>query len=174
MAWQTGSVTGVPLTIFRRLASRHPSVLVCQTTDAIAPDDLRVVRFVPHIRAPNGRPLAEALVWASTAIVVDELMQHSLELAWPEDLHRRPGDELIRAASETNLSRLIELGGDAQPCVRSGTSTRGTAARWINNSDASSEACRSATADIRAIVETIDLPGCLGLCYCSWITLSPD
>jgi len=61
---------------------------VNEPTDVIAPDDLRVVRFVLHMRAPNGRPLAEALVWASTVIVVDEFMQHSLELAWPEDVGR--------------------------------------------------------------------------------------
>lgn len=50
---------GVPLTMV-------PSVLVKETTEAIDPDDLRVVRFAPHLRAPNRRALAEALVWASS------------------------------------------------------------------------------------------------------------
>ena len=65
---------GVPLTMVRRLASRCPSVLVEETTEAIDPDDLAVVRFAPHLRAPNWSPLAEALVWASPVIVVDELL----------------------------------------------------------------------------------------------------
>src|SRR5450759_4031184 len=59
--------------------------------------------------------------------------------------------------------------------VRSGTSTRGTAARWINNSAASSGACRSATADISGPSSRRSIyPGCLGLYDSSWITLSPD
>jgi hypothetical protein len=47
----------------RRLASRCPSVLVEETTEAIDADDLAVVRFAPHLRAPNWSPLAE--VWDS-------------------------------------------------------------------------------------------------------------
>jgi len=38
---------------------------VNETTEAIDPDDLTVVRFAPHLRASNWRLLAEALVWAS-------------------------------------------------------------------------------------------------------------
>src|ERR1700682_943450 len=58
---------------------------------------------------------------------------------------------------------------------RSGTSTRGTAARWISNSAASSGACRSATADISGPSSRRSIHrGCLGLYDCSWITLSPD
>jgi len=71
--------------MLRRLASRCPSVLVNETTEAIHANDLAVVRFAPHLRAPNWSPLAEALVWASRVIVVDELLQHTLELAWSED-----------------------------------------------------------------------------------------
>jgi hypothetical protein len=71
--------------MLRRLASRCPGVLVKEAPEAIDPDDLRVVRFALHVRAPNGRLLAEALVRASRVIVVDELLQHTLELAWPED-----------------------------------------------------------------------------------------
>ena len=56
-----------------------------ETTEAIDADDLAVVRFAPHLRAPNWSPLAEALVWASRVIVVDELLQHTLELAGSED-----------------------------------------------------------------------------------------
>jgi hypothetical protein len=71
--------------MLRRLASRYPSVLVKETPEAIDPDDLRVVRFALYVRAPNWRLLADALVRASRMIVVDELLQHTLELAWPED-----------------------------------------------------------------------------------------
>jgi len=69
----------------RRLASRCPSVLVEETTEAIGADDLAVVRFAPHLRAPNWSPPAEALVWGSRVIVLDELVQHTLELAGSED-----------------------------------------------------------------------------------------
>ena len=47
--------------------------------------NLSGTRFVRHLGAPNWRPLAEALVWASGVIMVDELLQHTLELPWPED-----------------------------------------------------------------------------------------
>jgi len=75
----------VPLTMLRRLASRCPNVFVNETTEAIDPDDSAVVRFARHLGTSNRRPLAEALVWASRVIVVDELLQHTLELAWSED-----------------------------------------------------------------------------------------
>jgi hypothetical protein len=68
-----------------QLASRCPSVLVNETTEAIDPDDLACIRFAPHLRRPNWRALAETLVWTSRVIVVDELPQHTLELARPED-----------------------------------------------------------------------------------------
>jgi hypothetical protein len=42
-----------------QLASRCPSVLVNETTEAIDPDDLGCIRFAPHLRRPNWRPLAE-------------------------------------------------------------------------------------------------------------------
>ena len=56
-----------------------------ETTEAIDPDDSRGIRFGLDLRAPNWRPLAEALVWASSVMVVDELLEHTLELPWPED-----------------------------------------------------------------------------------------
>jgi hypothetical protein len=55
----------------RQLASRCPSVLVEETTEAIDPDDLGRIRFAPHLRRPNWRPLAETLVWTNRVIVVD-------------------------------------------------------------------------------------------------------
>jgi hypothetical protein len=55
----------VPLTMVGQLASRCPSVLVNETTEAIDPDDLGCIRFAPHLRRPNWRPLAETLVWTS-------------------------------------------------------------------------------------------------------------
>ena len=55
-----------------------------ETIEAIDPDDLCWIRFAPHLRRPNWRPLAETLVWTSRVIVVDE-PQHTLELARPED-----------------------------------------------------------------------------------------
>jgi hypothetical protein len=76
---------GVPLTVVGPLASRCPRLLVNETTEAIDPDDLGWIRFAPHLRRPNWRPLAETLVWTSSVIVVDELPQHTLELARPED-----------------------------------------------------------------------------------------
>jgi hypothetical protein len=45
-----------------QLASRCPSVLVNETTEAIDPDDLGCIRFAPHPRRPNWRPLAECAV----------------------------------------------------------------------------------------------------------------
>jgi hypothetical protein len=71
--------------MLRRLASRCPNVFVNETTEAIDPDDSAVVRFARHLGTSNRRPLAEALVWASRVIVVDELLQHTLELAWSKD-----------------------------------------------------------------------------------------
>jgi hypothetical protein len=71
--------------MLRRLASRCPNVFVNETTEAIDPDDSAVVRFAWYLGTSNRRPLAEALVWASRVIVVDELLQHTLELAWSED-----------------------------------------------------------------------------------------
>jgi hypothetical protein len=68
-----------------QLASRCPSVLVNEITEAIDPDDLGCIRFAPHLRRPNWRPLAETLVWTSRVIVVEELPQHTFELARPED-----------------------------------------------------------------------------------------
>jgi len=68
-----------------QLALRCPNVLVNETTEAIDPDDLGCIRFAPHLRHPNWRLLAETLVWTSRVIVVDELPQHTLQLARPED-----------------------------------------------------------------------------------------
>jgi hypothetical protein len=58
---------------------------VNETTEAIDPDDSGCIRFAPHLSRPIWRPLAEPLVWTSRVIVVDELPQHTLELARPED-----------------------------------------------------------------------------------------
>jgi hypothetical protein len=58
---------------------------VKETTEAIDPDDSSGIKFALHLRTPIWRLLAEALVWASSVIVVDELVQHKLELVWPED-----------------------------------------------------------------------------------------
>ena len=68
-----------------QLALRCPNVLVNETTEAIDPDDLGCIRFAPHLRRPDWRPLAETLVWTSRVKMVDELPQHTLELARPED-----------------------------------------------------------------------------------------
>jgi hypothetical protein len=56
-----------------------------EATEAIDPDDLRLVGVARHLRASNWGPLAKALVWTSRVIVVDELLQHTLELLGPED-----------------------------------------------------------------------------------------
>jgi hypothetical protein len=69
----------------RRVTSRCPSVLVKETADTIDPDDLSAVRFTLHLSDRNRRSLAQALVWASRVVVVDELQHHTLELAWPKD-----------------------------------------------------------------------------------------
>lgn len=62
----------VPLTMVRRLASRCPSVLVEETTEAIDPDDLAIVRFAPHLRVPNWSPLAECR--ARKFVIFDQLV----------------------------------------------------------------------------------------------------
>jgi hypothetical protein len=68
----------------RRLVSGCPSVFVNETTEAIDPDNSRVMHARRH-RGSNWRSLAEALVRVSFVIVVDELLQHTLELTWTED-----------------------------------------------------------------------------------------
>ena len=69
----------------RRLASGRPSVFVEEATEAIDPDNLSPVRFARRLHAPHRNALVETLVWASGVVVVDELLQHTFELARSED-----------------------------------------------------------------------------------------
>ena len=56
-----------------------------ESAEAIDSDDLTSIGFAIQRRAPNWRPLAEALMWASSVVVVDELAQDTLELTGPKD-----------------------------------------------------------------------------------------
>ncbi len=101
----------------RRLASRGPSVLVKETTELIDPVDLSGIRFALRLRAPNWRPPAEALVWASRVIVVYELLGRRHRDGRGGRRREGKADREIRRCLKHHLARrifkLLRLGVDS-------------------------------------------------------------
>jgi hypothetical protein len=93
---------------------------VKETTEATDPDDLSGIKFDPDLCAPNWRSLAEALVWASRVIVVDELLQPHARARSVAGFFR-PSISIVSSFTPctppSTSSQILLLGDRVRPCV---------------------------------------------------------